>query len=152
MVVRRWHLDAGLAVAFLEAPIQAQQVTQLPSYVSSQCASQNIPPIGNAAGHNSTSDLTGLPAGPFPQRLGWHSRGIGAMAGCVLTALLGMLSVGWYSFGGQISDEEMEEEAREHQKIKKEKKEKRSIKAIMKRLGAGSRAQNEPSSVEGDEK
>jgi iron transport multicopper oxidase len=153
--VCRWHLDAGLAVTFLEAPIQAQQVIQLPSYVSDQCAAQNTPSTGNAAGHNSTTDFSGLPVGPFPQRLGWHPRGIGAMAGCVLAALFGMLCVAWYSFGGQISDEEMEEEAREHQKAKKEGKVglrgaiKRTI--VRGRGGAGQQEQNEPS-VESDEK
>lgn len=31
---------------------------------------------------------------------------------CVLTAVLGMLTVTWYSLGGHISEEEMEHEAR----------------------------------------
>lgn len=32
---------------------------------------------------------------------------------CVLTAVLGMLAVTWYSLGGHITDEEIERETRE---------------------------------------
>ena len=32
--------------------------------------------------------------------------------GCVLTAVIGMLTVTWYSLGGHISEEEMEQEVR----------------------------------------
>jgi hypothetical protein len=32
---------------------------------------------------------------------------------CVLTAVIGMVAVGWYPLGGQISDEDMEDEVRE---------------------------------------
>ncbi|KAF8490612.1 laccase [Gautieria morchelliformis] len=129
-----WHLEAGLAVTFLEAPLEAQQQIQVPSYVPAQCAAQNLPSSGNAAGHNSTTDLSGLTVGPFPQVLGWRPRGIGAMAGCVLTAVLGMVSVAWYAFGGQISDEEMEAEAREAVKAKAEKQ--GGVGGIMKKFGA----------------
>lgn len=34
------------------------------------------------------------------------------MAGCVLSAVLGMLAVAWYETGGWGSDEEVEEEER----------------------------------------
>jgi iron transport multicopper oxidase len=33
---------------------------------------------------------------------------------CVLTAIIGMVTVVWYSLGGHISEEEMEHEVREH--------------------------------------
>ena len=64
------------------------------------------------------TDLSGLPAGPFPQNNGWHPRGIGAMFGCVATATIGMATVAWYALGGHISEEEMEDEARERQEAK----------------------------------
>lgn len=64
----------------------------------------------------SLQDFRGLPVGPFPQQLGWHAKGIvrvdsvgtftvalltdtmlqGALAGCIITALLGMATVIWY--------------------------------------------------------
>ncbi|KAH8101809.1 Fet3 protein [Cristinia sonorae] len=107
-----WHLEVGLAVVFIEAPLEAQQRGQIPQYFFDQCAMQNIPTVGNAAGHLDPNDLKGLPAGPFPQILGWRPRGIGAMTGCVLAAFIGMLTVTWYALGGHVSEEEMEHEAR----------------------------------------
>ncbi|GJJ10823.1 hypothetical protein Clacol_005051 [Clathrus columnatus] len=107
-----WHLSAGLAVTLLEAPIQAQSVISPPPSLASQCLAQGLPASGNAAGHFSTTDFQGLTVGPFPQKLGWLPKGIGAMAGCVLSAVFGMLAVGWYEIGTWGSDEEIEEEER----------------------------------------
>lgn len=83
-----------------------------------QCAAQGIPTTGNAAGLNSTTDLKGLDVGPFLQNNGWHSRGIGAMAGCVLTAVIGMATVTWYALGEHLTDEEVEEEVKRKQDAK----------------------------------
>ncbi|TBU58335.1 Fet3 protein [Dichomitus squalens] len=113
-----WHLEVGLAVQFIEAPLVAQQRNAIPQYMYDQCAALGLPTSGNAAGHASTTDLSGLVLGPFPQKNGWHPRGIGAMFGCVLTAVIGMSTVTWYALGGHISEEEMEHEAREHQEAK----------------------------------
>lgn len=55
----------------------------MPSFMIEQCQAVGSPYSGNAAGYASTTDLTGLPLGPFPQNNGWHSKGIGAMAGYV---------------------------------------------------------------------
>ncbi|KAH7920657.1 Fet3 ferroxidase [Leucogyrophana mollusca] len=109
-----WHLEAGLAVQFIEAPLVAQEraVGRVPPFLYDQCAAQGIPSSGNAAGHASTTDLSGLPLGPYQQILGWRPKGIWAMTGCVVTAVAGMLTVIWYSFGGDVSEEEMEAEAR----------------------------------------
>lgn len=78
-----WHLEAGLAVQFIEAPLQIQEraVGQVPSYLYDQCAAQGIPYSGNAAGHPSATDLSGLPLGPWPQSTGWQPKGILAMTG-----------------------------------------------------------------------
>lgn len=54
-----------------------------------------------------------------------------------MAAVVGMVTVAWYSFGGQISDEEMEAEARERQRIKREKKEGGRVRGVMKSLGMG---------------
>ncbi|KAI0347221.1 Fet3 protein [Trametopsis cervina] len=115
-----WHLQAGLAVTFIEAPLQAQERNSIPQAGFDQCAALGLPFSGNAVGNSGSKvlDLTGLPLGPFPQILGWRPKGIGAMAGCVLTAVLGMLTVTWYSLGGSISEEEMEAEVRQQQEEK----------------------------------
>ena len=76
-----WHLEVGLAVQFIEAPLQVQERNTIPQVVYDQGKAQGIATSGNAAGHASATDLTGLPAGPFPQILGWRPRGIGAMTG-----------------------------------------------------------------------
>ncbi|CAE7080286.1 unnamed protein product [Rhizoctonia solani] len=94
-----WHLESGLAWIFIEAPNYIQQWTKPPQYYFDQCKMLGIPTSGNAAGHNSTTDLSGLTIGPFPQKLGWNAGGIGAMTGCVLSAVLGIATVVWYSMG-----------------------------------------------------
>ncbi len=79
-----WHLEAGLAVQLVASPLKMQELALTsppPSELASQCAALGLPSSGNAAGHDSITDLQGLPEGPFQQNLGWHSKGIGAMAG-----------------------------------------------------------------------
>lgn len=127
-----WHLEAGLAVTMIEAPLEAQSRafdTSNPNYrgpppssLTSQCATLGQPTSGNAVGLNSTTDLTGLPQGPWQQNNGWHAKGIWAMFGCVLSAVLGMACVVWYSGGGpELSEREIEEEVREARRRKQEK-------------------------------
>ncbi|KAG2137407.1 Fet3 ferroxidase [Suillus bovinus] len=110
-----WHLESGLAVQFIIAPLQIQEQAQgrVPSFLYEQCATLGSPSAGNAAGHASPTDLSGLPLGPWFQKLGWLAKGIWAMTGCVLTAFLGMLTVTWYAtMGGVITEEEIEEAVR----------------------------------------
>lgn len=110
-----WHLESGLAAQFIIAPLQIQEqaVGRVPSFMYDQCAMLGLPSSGNAAGHASPTNLSGLPLGPWFQKLGWLVKGILAMAGCVLTAAIGIVTVMWYSMmGGAISEEEMEEEVR----------------------------------------
>ncbi|KAJ7138427.1 Fet3 protein [Mycena crocata] len=113
-----WHLEVGLAIQLIEAPIQAQQfASNVPSHIQDNCKALGLPVSGNAAGRTDPTDLAGIKLGPYPQNNGWHSRGIGAMAGCVLTAVLaksriGMLTVVWYALGGRITEEEEEHEVR----------------------------------------
>jgi Multicopper oxidase len=58
-----WHLQAGLAYTFFEAPTLAQQLVKPPQFMYDQCAKLGVPYTGNAAGHNSTTDLSGLNVG-----------------------------------------------------------------------------------------
>ncbi|KAJ7723385.1 Fet3 protein [Mycena metata] len=110
-----WHLEVGLAIQLIEAPLVAQQLNlaaNVPSYIQDNCKALGLPVTGNAAGHASATDLSGLSLGPYPQNNGWHPRGEGAMAGCVLSAVLGMMTVVWYALGGRITEEEEEYEVR----------------------------------------
>jgi len=122
-----WHLTAGLAITLISSPATleatiAQTGNAPPSALYDQCAAQDIPTSGNAAGHNSTTDLSGLLVGPFFQNNGWHAKGIVAMTSCVLTVVLGMATVAWYALGERISDEEFAEEVRRKQEAKKSRK------------------------------
>lgn len=78
-----WHLESGLAVQFIEAPLQIQDraVGKVPSFLYEQCAALGVPQSGNAAGHASATDLSGLPLGPWPQLVGWQPKGILAITG-----------------------------------------------------------------------
>ncbi|KAK7059678.1 Fet3 protein [Favolaschia claudopus] len=108
-----WHYSVGLAIVIAEAPLEAQKFANaVPAFIQDNCKALGHPVSGNAAGHQDPMDLSGLKLGPYPQRNGWHSKGIGAMAGCVLTAVLGMLTVVWYALGGHITEEEQEKEVR----------------------------------------
>lgn len=60
----------------------------------------------------STTDLAGVKMGPYPQILGWLPKGIVALVGTILAALLGMAAVVWYAFGGQLDADEVEDEVR----------------------------------------
>ncbi|ESK96311.1 multicopper oxidase [Moniliophthora roreri MCA 2997] len=122
--MNQWNLDAGLALQLIEAPLDAQKLNDsIPKALFDNCAAIGKPASGNAAGHTSPDDLSGLATGPFPQRLGWTPKVIGAMTGCVLAAAIGMATVVWYSFGGSITDEEYEHEA----KMKMDEKSKRRL-------------------------
>lgn len=106
-------------MTFIEAPLKLQEFADIPQFMSDQCHATGMPSSGNAAGHvDVLSDYTGWTLGPYPQVLGWHSRGIGAMAGSVLTAVFGMMTVTWYTLGGHISEEDMEEEVRKDMEAK----------------------------------
>ncbi|BGP10757.1 ferroxidase fet3 [Rhodotorula toruloides] len=134
----QWHMEAGLAVVFMVDPLGAQQSMTIPQVMVDQCKQLGISPTGNAAGKMSVTDLSGAPHGPVDQYaaglFGWTPRAKGALAGCVLTALIGMLTVVWYAVGGQLDEDELQEEV--HRDMEKKKAAgggllKRGFKAIL---------------------
>jgi iron transport multicopper oxidase len=78
-----WHLESGLAFQLITAPLLIQERAQdrVPSFMYEQCAALGTPSSGNAAGHASATDLSGLPLGPWLQKLGWLPKGILALTG-----------------------------------------------------------------------
>ncbi len=69
-----WHLAAGLAVTFIEAPLTLLQTQSIPEAANELCESQGIPIAGNAAGN--TQNLTDLDGAntvcpPLPEYTGW---------------------------------------------------------------------------------
>ena len=63
-----WHLEVGLAVQLVEAPLQAQRHYGVPQKLLDNCKALKLPTSGNAAGIASATDLHGLPLGPYPQK------------------------------------------------------------------------------------
>ncbi|KAK4057386.1 ferroxidase fet3 [Microbotryomycetes sp. JL221] len=115
-----WHMTAGLAMVFIEAPTEAQQILQVPQVMKDHCAALGIASEGNAAGKFSVTDLDGAPHGPYPQVLGWKPKGIVALVGTIVAALLGMAAVVWYALGGQLEEDELDEQVRHELEKKKE--------------------------------
>lgn len=110
-------------MVFIEAPQQMQEQLQIPQVMMDQCRKLGIEPSGNVESIDSTTDLGAYYAGPNPQVLGWTPKGIGALAGTIIAAVLGMLAVVWYAFvGGQIDESELEQEVREEYERKEAKK------------------------------
>jgi iron transport multicopper oxidase len=109
-------------VTLIEAPLEMQQRAQTllapPTSLGPQCLAQDLPASGNAAGHATATDLSGWSLEPTLQNNGWHAKGILAMTGCVLTAVLGMLTVVWYTMSDALSDDEIEREVRAAQAAK----------------------------------
>ncbi|KAL1917392.1 uncharacterized protein VTP21DRAFT_5048 [Calcarisporiella thermophila] len=91
-----WHLEAGLAMTFIEAPLEAQKRIRPPQQIYDQCHALGIQTSGNAAGKNGT-DLEGAPYGPFPLPGRFTPKGIGALAATIISALIGLGVVIWYA-------------------------------------------------------
>ncbi|KAL7418969.1 ferroxidase fet3 [Cryptotrichosporon argae] len=106
-----WHLSSGLAAVMIEAPETFQANTTIPSQMYDHCAFWDRPTTGNVVGLNSTTDFKGQPWGPWPIKMGWTPKAIGALAGCIITALLGFATIAWYS-SGELDEREIEEEVR----------------------------------------
>ncbi|POW06570.1 hypothetical protein PSHT_10284 [Puccinia striiformis] len=87
----------------------------VPQFMKDQCGKMNIPFSGNAGGLSGSKiyDLSTAPHGPFPQISGFHARGILSMAACIISSLIGVLTIVWYTRGEQFDEEEVEREIME---------------------------------------
>ncbi|KAK0472802.1 Fet3 protein [Armillaria novae-zelandiae] len=91
-----WHLEAGLAIQLIEAPLIAQERGMvIPQVMHDHCQALSRPSKGNAAGHNSTTDLSGWPLGPYPTKEARRCLRIGACVGLAAAALLSLATVVW---------------------------------------------------------
>ncbi len=91
---------SGLVATFVEAPLQIQENIRFPEVMLQQCQKQNIPVTGNAANHTESNggllDLTGEPSAPPPLPAGFTAKGYGAMVGCCIAAVMGLVTIVWY--------------------------------------------------------
>ncbi|KAI8880543.1 multicopper oxidase [Backusella circina FSU 941] len=91
-----WHLESGLAATFIEAPDVAQQRLTLPQQFKDSCSAGGNAYEGNAAAKEGL-DLSGAPNGVYLLYDGFTAKGKGAMAACIIAALLGIGSIIWFS-------------------------------------------------------
>lgn len=91
-------MSSGLAAVFIEAPEKMQETnTTVPQVLRDHCEYWNMATSGNVVGKMSTTDLAGQPLGPFPIIMGWTPKAIGALASCIITALLGFATIVFYA-------------------------------------------------------
>jgi iron transport multicopper oxidase len=91
-----WHLESGLAATFITAPDIAQQRMTIPQVFEDLCEAGGTSGVGNAAGKMGL-DLSGAPSGVTLIPDGFTAMGKGAMAACIISALIGMAAIIWYS-------------------------------------------------------
>ena len=82
---------------------------RFPDIMAQQCQRQNIPIKGNAANHTEANggllDLTGEPSAPAPLPAGFTAKGYGAMVGCCMAAVMGLITIIWYGLTDSPNDE-----------------------------------------------
>ncbi|KAK9717745.1 ferroxidase fet3 [Basidiobolus ranarum] len=91
-----WHFEAGLTATFIEAPQQIQESIKIPQQSFDICSTQGIKTNGNAVGKQGL-DLSGYIAGPNPLPGTFTAKGKWAMAGCILSAIVGICTLIWFS-------------------------------------------------------
>ncbi|KAI8062306.1 Cupredoxin [Gilbertella persicaria] len=96
-----WHLESGLAALFITAPEVAQQRMTLPQAFVDICEAGGTPGVGNAAGKMGL-DLSGAPSGVTLIYDGFTAKGKGAMAACIISALVGMSAIAWYALNDPV--------------------------------------------------
>ncbi|KAK9723370.1 ferroxidase fet3 [Basidiobolus ranarum] len=91
-----WHLESGLVATIVEAPLQLQASMKIPQQSIDHCVAQGIKTSGNAVG-NEGLDFSGYPTGPNPLPGKFTAKGIWALVGCILSAIIGISTLVWFS-------------------------------------------------------
>lgn len=92
-----WHMDSGLVATMVEAPLELQQSLTLPANHLQVCEDSKTLTAGNAAGNTvDLLDLKGQPSPPGPIPAGFTAKGIVALVFSIISALIGMVFIGWY--------------------------------------------------------
>lgn len=94
-----WHLEQGLALIFIEAPLEMQQTPsqQLTEDSKRVCNNSGVKYIGNAAGNSvNFMDLSGGNVQQPPLPAGFTARGIVALVFSCIAGVLGMVAISFY--------------------------------------------------------
>lgn len=108
-----WHVDSGLILTMIEAPLQLQQnlAGKIPEDHYDACRMQDIPYEGNAAGNTvDLLDTKGMNVSPGPLPAGFTPRGIVALTFSVVAGFLGIAVIVWYGLGEITATEQDREE------------------------------------------
>ncbi|KAK8157217.1 putative ferrooxidoreductase Fet3 [Phyllosticta citrichinensis] len=93
----QFHLDAGLMMTFVEAPLAIQETIKIPQNHYDVCKASGELTAGNAAGNTvDLFDLTGENRSVDPLPAGFTTKGTVALVFSCIAAFLGMAAVAWY--------------------------------------------------------
>lgn len=110
-----WHVDGGLIATMVEAPLALQEqlpYDAIPENHFEMCKLQDLPYDGNAAANTKNYfDLTGANVSVAPLPNGFTARGIVALVFSCISAVLGIITIGWYGLKpiGEIEKEHMKQ-------------------------------------------
>lgn len=91
-----WHLQQGLALTLVEAPLEIQKWT-IPEDHYAACKAGGYSYEGNAAANTvDLTDLTGEPVQPVPIAAGFKTKGVVALVFSCIAAFVGMAFILWY--------------------------------------------------------
>ncbi|KAI9467590.1 ferroxidase fet3 [Coemansia sp. RSA 1290] len=83
-----YHQKTGFAMQYVVGPDEMRRVLKIPDIIEQQCRDLGHPTKGDAAEQD----------GPYPYPTGWTPKAKGAMAGCIISALLGFAAIVWYGW------------------------------------------------------
>ncbi|ETS79286.1 hypothetical protein PFICI_09139 [Pestalotiopsis fici W106-1] len=93
----QWHMDSGLAVTFVEAPLEIQQRITVPQDFLDNCAADGVATVGNAAGNTEDYlDLSGQNESVSPLPAGFTKKGIVALVFSCISGFIGVATISWY--------------------------------------------------------
>lgn len=92
-----WHVSSGLIATIIEAPLELQKSLTVPADHYQACIDTKTAYKGNAAGNTEDyTDLSGAATSHAPLPSGFTARGIVALVFSAVSAVLGMIVIGWY--------------------------------------------------------
>jgi iron transport multicopper oxidase len=106
-----WHMMQGLAMTFIEAPLQLQDQS-VPANHYDACKAVGMAFEGNAAGNKDLLNLAGQNTQEPWLPAGFTARGIVALVFSCVAAFLGMFSIIWYGMSDlSLAERKMMEHA-----------------------------------------
>ncbi|KAK9450273.1 Cupredoxin [Limtongia smithiae] len=117
-----WHLEQGLALQFVEAPLLIQERVTIPDDHYAACEAAGTSYEGNAAGNTvDLYDLTGEPVQVDWIPAGFTARGIVAMVFSCVSAFVGMGFITWYGLSDlKTTEAEVEQVFAEEEAVTEE--------------------------------